>query len=68
MNYAELNKIIEEINEVLDGRRGFVSLTKARASKVGIKHDLLLACARVHSELETGTQGKIGWNAWKKAI
>lgn len=62
MNSAELNKVIEEINEVLEGRRGWVSLTKARAAKIGIGHELLLACARVH-QLKTERHGRHGWGA-----
>jgi hypothetical protein len=62
MNTAELDKVIDEINEVVDGRRGWVSLTKARAKIIGISHELLLGCAKAYS-LKVAQHGRMGWTA-----
>lgn len=66
MNTAELDKVIDEINEVVDGRRGWVSLTKARAKLIGISHDLLIACAKVY-QLKVAQHGRMGWTASRPA-
>jgi hypothetical protein len=60
MNTAELNKVLDEINEVVEGRRGWVSLTKARAKLIGISHDLLLGCAKAY-QLKVAPHGLCGW-------
>jgi hypothetical protein len=60
MNTAELDKVLDEINEVLQGRRGWVSLTKARAKLIGISHSLLLACAKVY-DLKVEPHGRMGF-------
>jgi hypothetical protein len=66
MNKPELDKVINEINEVVDGRRGWVSLTKARAKLIGISHDLLLGCAKVY-QLKVSPHGRYGWTASRPA-
>lgn len=66
MNKPELDKVINEINEVVDGRRGWVSLTKARAKLIGISHDLLLGCAKVY-KLKVTPHGRMGWTASRPA-
>jgi len=66
MNTAELDKVLDEINEVVDGRRGWVSLTKARAKLIGISHDLLLGCAKVH-QLKVAPHGRCGWSGSRAA-
>lgn len=66
MNTAELDKVLDEINEVVDGRRGWVSLTKARAKLIGISHDLLLGCAKVY-QLKVAQHGRMGWTASRPA-
>ncbi len=60
MNNAELNKVINEINEVVEGRRGWVSLTKARAKLIGISHNLLLGCAKAYN-LRVEPHGRMGF-------
>lgn len=64
MNAQELIRIEQEIVEVVDGRRGWVSLTKARAVIAGVTHDELLQIARDNG-LRTETHGKHGWTAFK---
>ena len=66
MNTAELNKVLDEINEVVEGRRGWVSLTKARAKLIGISHDLLLGCAKAY-QLKVAQHGRYGWTASRPA-
>lgn len=66
MNTAELDKVLDEINEVVDGRRGWVSLTKARAKLIGISHDLLLGCAKAY-QLKVSPHGRYGWTASRPA-
>jgi hypothetical protein len=66
MNTAELDKVLDEINEVVDGRRGWVSLTKARAKLIGISHDVLLGCAKVY-QLKVSPHGRYGWTASRPA-
>jgi hypothetical protein len=66
MNKPELDKVLDEINEVVDGRRGWVSLTKARAKLIGISHDLLLGCAKVY-QLKVSPHGRYGWTASRPA-
>jgi hypothetical protein len=51
---------------VVDGRRGWVSLTKARAKLIGISHDLLLGCAKVY-QLKVSSHGRYGWTASRPA-
>jgi len=60
MDMEEMGKLIDEINEVVEGRRGWVSLTKARAKLIGISHNLLLGCAKVY-QLKVTPHGRCGW-------
>jgi hypothetical protein len=46
MNDKEFAKVNREIDEVIAGRRGWVSLTKARAKLIGIDHIVLIETAR----------------------
>ena len=62
MNKVEMDKLVEEINEVTDGRRGWVSLTKARAKLIGIGHELMIGCAKVYG-LKVAQHGRMGWTA-----
>jgi hypothetical protein len=65
MDKVELGKLMDEINEVSDGRRGWVSLTKARAKMIGIGHDVLLGCAKVYG-LRVAQHGRMGWSATRQ--
>lgn len=60
MDMEEMGKLIDEINEVADGRRGWVSLTKARAELIGINHWTMLGCAKVY-DLKVERHGRMGW-------
>ena len=64
MNKQEMDKLMQELIECSEGRRGWVSLTKARASKIGAAHNLILGAARAF-ELKVGQHGKHGWTATK---
>lgn len=62
----ERRQVTREIDEVADGRRGWVSLTKARAARVGTHHERLLETARERG-LKVHRHGRMGWTASRPA-
>ena len=62
MNKAEFDKLMQEMVECSEGRRGWVSLTKARAASIKIAHDIMLGSARAMG-LKVEQHGKHGWSA-----
>jgi hypothetical protein len=61
-NHTELKALIVEFNECKSGKRGWVSLTKSRATRAGISHKDLLDFGR-DEELAVERHGKYGWIA-----
>jgi hypothetical protein len=66
MNDSEFANVHREIDEVIAGRRGWVSLTKARAKLIGIDHLVLLETARSRG-LKVAQHGRMGWTASRPA-
>lgn len=62
MNKEEMDKLVQELIECSEGRRGWVCVTKARARKIGIAHDLVLGSARAFA-LKVQPHGRMGWTA-----
>lgn len=62
MNQAELDKVMKEMAEVDEGKRGWACVNKARARRIGISHELLLGAARALG-LAVKPHGRIGWSA-----
>ena len=62
MNKAEFDKLMQEMVECSEGRRGWVCVNKARASKIGIAHELVLGSARAFA-LKVAPHGRTGWTA-----
>lgn len=66
MNDREFADVHREIDEVIAGRRGWVSLTKSRAKLIGIDHLVLLETARIRG-LKVAPHGRMGWTASRPA-
>jgi len=62
----ERREITREIDEVVNGRRGWVSLTKARAARAFMHHEVLLETARIRG-LKVAQHGRMGWTASRPA-
>lgn len=62
----EMDKLMQELIECSEGRRGWVSVTKSRARKIGISHELLIGSARAF-ELKVAQHGRNGWTATQHA-
>jgi hypothetical protein len=62
----ERREVTREIDEVVNGRRGWVALTKARAALVGIHHEFLLETARLRG-LKVRPHGRYGWTGSRPA-
>ena len=67
MNEAEMNKLLDELNECEEGRRGWVSLTKTRAAKIGVEHKWIVGCAKVLG-LVVERNGRNGWTAIRPKV
>jgi hypothetical protein len=66
MNKQEMDKLIQELIECSEGRRGWVNVNTARAKIIGIAHDLLLGSARAFG-LKVAPHGRFGWTATRAA-
>ncbi len=66
MNKQEMDKLMQELTECSEGRRGWVSVNKARAKTIGIAHDLVLGSARAFG-LKVAPHGRMGWSASRAA-
>lgn len=62
MNTQELETLTKELIECSEGRRGWVSVSKARASRIGADHEVILGCARAFN-LKVERHGRMGWSA-----
>jgi hypothetical protein len=60
MNEKEFANLHREMDEVIAGRRGWVSLTKSRAKLIGIDHLVLVETARTRG-LKVAQNGRHGW-------
>jgi hypothetical protein len=56
--------VVKEICEVVNGTRGMVCISKARAKRVGRPHSDFLKCVKAGG-LEIDIHGKYGWTAYR---
>lgn len=62
MNNQEFDKLIQELIECSEGRRGWVCVNKTRAKNIGIEHAMVLGSARAFG-LKVAPHGRRGWTA-----
>ncbi len=64
MTNETYSDVVQEIAEVVNGTRGVVCISKARAKRIGCSHADFLKCVEAGG-LEIDIHGKYGWTAFR---